>query len=426
MKTKKVKMSLLSKIGIGFIVGIIAGLIFGPSVKIVQPIGDLFIRLLKMLVVPLVFFSLVAGVASMTNLKKMGRIGVKTIAFYLVTTLIAIVIGLVIANVIEPGKGVNLSMPSEFKTIKSISVSDTFLNIIPTNPIGSMASGDILQVIAFAIFFGISLVFLGDAAKPITKAINILAETMYKLTGIVISFAPYGVAALIAVVIGTQGTGILLPLLKLIIAVYLGCIIHIIVVQGGGVIWLLGRLNPVHFFKGFFEAMVFSFVTASSSATLPVSMRCAQEKVGVSKSISSFVQPLGATVNMDGTALYQGICAVFVAQLLGYDLSIGQQLTVVLTALLASIGTAGVPGSGLIMLTMVLTSVGLPVEAIGIVAGVDRLLDAIRCVPNVTGDAAIATTIAKWEGELDMSIYSGANDGLENNGLQAVPVRSDN
>lgn len=410
----KKRLSIMSKILIGFVLGIIAGLAFGEKITFIKPVGDLFIRLLRMLVVPLIFSSLVVGVASMEDMTKMGRVGIKTIICYLTTTLFAIVIGLGAAFLIKPGIGVHLNLPDvNVSNITNPSLVNTILEIVPKNPMGALASGKVLQIICFAIFIGIAIVLVGKRAKPVLDFCDGLAEIMYKLTNIVIGFAPYGVFALIAYVVGAQGAEVLIPLLKVIITVYLGCAIHIFFVQGVIIVGVLGKCNPWKFFKHFSEAMLFSFVTASSSATLPVSMRCCQKNMGVSKSVSSFVQPLGATINMDGTSMYQGICVVFLAQLFGLDLNMSQILTVLLTALLASIGTAGVPGAGLIMLTMVVTAIGLPPEGIAIVAGVDRILDAARCVPNVTGDAAVTLVNAVWEDELDRDIFEGKKQYVE-------------
>jgi len=262
-----------------------------------------------------------------------------------------------------------------------------------------MANGIVLQVIVFALFFGVAMTKAGEKGKAVLKFFEGFAETMYKLTGTVMGFAPYGVFALIAVTVGSYGLAVLIPFAKLIFAVYFGIIIHEVVVYSG-MVSIIGKMSPMKFFKGISEASLLAFTTASSSATLPVTMRASQENLGVSPTISSFVLPLGATVNMDGTAMYQGICALFVAQAYGIHLGLGGQLTVLLTALLASIGTAGVPGAGLVMLTMVLTSVGLPLEGVALIAGVDRILDMARTSCNVTGDAACAVVVARTEGEL--------------------------
>jgi len=393
-------MKLFQKVLIGFVLGAILGAIWGPGIVWIKPIGTIFISLLKMLIIPLIFATLVVGVASIAEPKKLGRVAGKTIVYYLITTAFAIIIGLLLGNIFQPGAGMNLVLEGPVKeAAKAPSLIDTIVNLIPTNPIGAMAEGKVLQVIVFALFFGYAMTKAGEKGKAVLKFFEGFAETMYKLTGTVMGFAPYGVFALIATTVGTHGWSVLIPFAKLIFAVYLGVIIHEVVVYSG-MVSIIGKMSPVKFFKGFSEAALLAFSTCSSSATLPVSMRVAQDNLGVSPTISSFVQPLGATINMDGTALYQGVCALFVAQAYGIHLGFGGQLTVLLTALLASIGTAGVPGAGLIMLTLVLTSVGLPLEGVALIAGIDRILDMARTSCNVTGDAACAVVVAKTEGEL--------------------------
>lgn len=393
-------MKLYQKILIGFVLGAILGAIWGPGIVWIKPIGTIFISLLKMLIIPLIFSTLVVGVASIAEPKKLGRVAGKTIIFYLVTTAFAILIGLLFGNIFQPGAGMNLVLEGPAKEVAGApSMIDTLINLFPKNPVGAMAEGKVLQVIVFALFFGYAMTKAGEKGQAVLKFFNSFAETMYKLTGIVMGVAPYGVFALIAVTVGTHGLSVLVPFAKLIFAVYLGVIIHAGVVYSG-VTAIMAKMNPLKFFKGFSEATLLAFSTCSSSATLPVSMRVAQENLGVSPTISSFVQPLGATINMDGTALYQGVCALFVAQAYGIPLGLGGQLTILLTALLASIGTAGVPGAGLIMLTTVLVSVGLPLEGIALIAGIDRILDMVRTACNVTGDAACAVVVAKTEGEL--------------------------
>ena len=393
-------MKLFQKVLIGFVLGAILGAIWGPGIVWIKPIGTIFISLLKMLIIPLIFATLVVGVASIAEPKKLGRVAGKTIVFYLITTAFAITIGLLLGNILQPGAGMNLVLEGPAKeAVGAPSLVDTIVNLIPTNPIGAMANGVVLQVIAFALFFGYAMTKAGEKGKAVLHFFEGFAETMYKLTGIVMEVAPYGVFALIATTVGTHGMSILIPFAKLIFAVYLGVIIHEVVVYSG-MTAIIAKMSPMKFFRGFGEASLLAFSTCSSSATLPVSMRCAQENLGVSSTISSFVQPLGATINMDGTALYQGVCALFVAQAYGIHLGFGGQLTVLVTALLASIGTAGVPGAGLVMLTIVLTSVGLPLEGVALIAGVDRILDMARTSCNVTGDAACAVVVAKTEGEL--------------------------
>jgi len=393
-------MKLFQKILIGFVLGAILGAIWGPGIVWIKPIGTIFISLLKMLIIPLIFATLVVGVASIAEPKKLGRVAGKTIIYYLITTAFAIIIGLLLGNIFQPGAGMNLVLEGPAKeAVGAPSLVDTIVNLIPKNPIGAMAEGKVLQVIVFALFFGYAMTKAGEKGKAVLKFFEGFAETMYKLTGTVMGFAPYGVFALIATTVGTHGLSVLVPFAKLIFAVYLGIIIHAVVIYSG-MTSIIAKMSPVKFFKGFSEASLLAFSTCSSSATLPVSMRVAQDNLGVSPTISSFVQPLGATINMDGTALYQGVCALFVAQAYGIPLGFGAQLTILLTALLASIGTAGVPGAGLVMLTMVLTSVGLPLEGVALIAGVDRILDMARTSCNVTGDAACAVVVAKTEGEL--------------------------
>jgi len=393
-------MKLFQKVLIGFVLGAILGAIWGPGIVWIKPVGTIFISLLKMLIIPLIFSTLVVGVASIAEPKKLGRVAGKTIAYYLVTTAFAIIIGLLLGNIFQPGAGMNLVLEGPAKEAAGApSLINTIVNLIPKNPVGAMAEGKVLQVIVFALFFGYAMTKAGEKGKAVLKFFEGFAETMYKLTGTVMGFAPYGVFALIATTVGTHGLSVLVPFAKLIFAVYLGVIIHAVVIYSG-MTTIIAKMSPVKFFKGFSEASLLAFSTCSSSATLPVSMRVAQDNLGVSPTISSFVQPLGATINMDGTALYQGVCALFVAQAYGIHLGFGAQLTILLTALLASIGTAGVPGAGLVMLTMVLTSVGLPLEGVALIAGIDRILDMARTSLNVTGDAACAVVVAKTEGEL--------------------------
>jgi Na+/H+-dicarboxylate symporters len=400
MSEDRKKVPLIWKIAIGFVLGILAGAVLKDKAQVLAPIGKIFITLLKMLIVPLVFSSLVVGTASLGDPRKLGRIGAKTIGLYLVTTAIAIVIGLVLGNVLQPGSGMALSVDtSGFKAPVPPSIIDVLLGIFPDNIAKSLTEANMLQIIVFALFFGVSAVLAGEKGKPVIAFMDSVAEAMYKLTGIVMAFAPYGVFALIATTVAKYGLSVLAPFAKVILAVYLGCFLHALLVYSG-LIMLVVKKSPLWYFSGVKESMLTAFVTRSSSATLPVTMRVAQENLGVSESISSFVLPLGATINMDGTALYQGVCALFIAQAYGLPLSMGAQVGIILTATLASIGTAGVPGAGLIMLTLVLTTVGLPIEGVALVAGIDAVLDMARTAINVTGDSCVAAVVAKTEGEL--------------------------
>lgn len=400
-------MPLIWKIGVGFIVGIILGFLIGPIagnpfianylLPFLNIIGQIFLALLKMLIVPLVFASIVTGAASIGDTKALGRIGVKTIALYLATTVVAIVIGLVLGNVLQPGLGLSIA-GAQGEAKAGASMMEVIIGIFPANPLKALVDGVMLQVIVFALFLGVAASLIGEKGQAFLRFNESLAEVMYKVTAIVMKFAPYGVLALIAVTAAKYGPALIGPFAKVILAVYVGCALQAILVYSG-LITVAVKRSPMWFFRGVREAMLGAFVTRSSSGVLAISMRNAQENLGVSEKISSFVLPLGATINMDGTALYQGVCALFVAQAFGIELSIGAQVGILITATLASIGTAGVPGAGLIMLSMVLSSAGLPIEGIGLVAGIDAVLDMARTCINVTGDLCVSAVVATSEGE---------------------------
>ncbi|GAB4374275.1 MAG: dicarboxylate/amino acid:cation symporter [Spirochaetales bacterium] len=410
------KSNLLRRILIGLILGAVVGLVVGPGIGWVKPFGDLFVRLLKMIVVPVIFFSLVGGAASISP-ARLGKVGVKIVLYYIFTTIIAVTIGLIFANLLKPGIGLNLAgVAGAGKELKQPDLISTLLAIVPTNPIASMANGDVLPIIFFALVFGIGLSYLAESgesrlqegAKIFLQWIDAGAETMYKVVRGVLQYAPIGVFALIAIVFGTQGAKAFGPLGKVTLAVYLALIVHLVVTYG--LILKVNKLGFSKFLKGAKEAMITAFVTRSSSGTLPVTLQCAEDNLGVPRSISSFTLPLGATINMDGTCIYQGICAMFVAFAVGQNLGFSQQLTIIITATLASIGTAGVPGAGAIMLLMVLNSIGMPVKegtpvamAYAMILGIDALLDMGRTSLNVTGDMVGTTIVAKSENELDTS-----------------------
>lgn len=388
---------MLAQIFSGFILAIILGAVFGPKIEIVQPLGDLFLRLIKFIVVPLVLASLITGITSLNNIKKLLTVGGKTLAYFMVTTFLAVSIGLIVATIIAPGKGLDISMPTEATEQQEIpSTIDTFLNIIPTNPFESLSTGNILQIIFIAIAIGIAITAVGEKAKPLANLFEALAEVMYKITGYIMKLAPIGIFGILAPIIGNYGLAIILPLLKVILAVAIACFVHLLVTYSIAV-RTLGKMSPLKFIKGILPAGLVAFTTASSSATLPVSIQNTEENLGVSKEISSFVLPLGSTVNMDGGAIYQGIAVVFIAQFFNIDLTFTQIITVMLMAMLVSVGAAGVPGAGLIMLTMVLQSVNLPLEGIALVAAIDRILDMFRTSLNVIGDASAAVVIQESE-----------------------------
>ncbi|MFT5873575.1 MAG: Na+/H+-dicarboxylate symporter [Clostridium sp.] len=402
------KLKLTTKIFIGLILGIVVGLLLQGSPEIAQtyikPVGTLFLNLIKMIIVPLVFSSLIVGAASIGDPKTLGRIGGKTVLYYLVTTAIAVTIGLILGTVMNPGAGLVIPIDAAAaEAVKAPSIIDTLLNIIPSNPLKGMVEGNILQVIAFALFLGVGCTFLPkEKSAPFVNFIDSVAEIMYKITAFIMELAPYGVFGLIVPVVSAYGMDILKPLSMVILAVYIGCVLHAILVYSTAV-KIFANISPIKFFKGVAPAAVTAFSTSSSSGTLPVTISSVKENLGVSEKIASFVLPLGATINMDGTALYQGVCVLFVAQIYGIDLSVAQMVTVVLTATLGSIGTAGVPGAGLIMLTLVLQSVGLPLEGLVLIAGIDRILDMARTSVNVIGDASCAVVVDATEKKLSLS-----------------------
>ncbi|KZE37735.1 sodium:dicarboxylate symporter [Bhargavaea cecembensis] len=402
-------MKLARNIIIALIAGVIVGLalnLFAPSVfdpvdtYFFGPLGTIFLNLMKMLVVPVVFVSIVLGTVGIGDPKKLGRIGSKTIVYFLLTTAVAIVIALILALILKPGTAGNFDTASiNYEAQEAPPVMDTLLGIIPTNPVTAMAEGNMLQIIFFAALIGFGLAMLGKKVERVKEVIEQANDLIMYLITFVMKFAPYGAFGLIASAVGSQGFDAIRAM-GMYMGVVLGALlIHSVVVYGGTVA-LIGKRSPIWFFKNFFPAQVVAFSTASSAATLPVSLKMAQERLKVPESISSFTQSLGATINMDGTAIMQGAAVVFIAQAFGIELSLGQLLIVVLTAVLASIGTAAVPGAGLIMLAMVLTSVGLPVEGIALVLGVDRLLDMVRTAVNITGDAACAVVVSQTEGVL--------------------------
>ncbi|WP_106496426.1 dicarboxylate/amino acid:cation symporter [Lentibacillus sp. Marseille-P4043] len=401
----KLKFNLVTQIFFAFIIAIILGVIFGDAISVIQPLGDLFLRLIKFIIAPLILATLVVGVSSGGDPKQLGRMGLKTIVYYMLTTGVAIIVGLAVAFAFSPGKGLDISveeseMAKEAASQEPQSVITTFLNIVPENPFNALAEANILQIIFFALFIGIAITLVGEKAQPVYRFFDGFAEIMYKITGIIMKIAPIGVLGLVAPVIGEYGLSVLLPLIKVIAAAFVACIVHAILVYSSAV-KIFAKMSPLTFFKGISPAAIVAFSTASSAGTLPITLKNTQENLGVPSKISSFVLPLGATINMDGTAIYQGVSVIFIAQFYGLDLSFIQLLTVVVTTVLASIGTAGVPGAGLIMLTMVLSSIGLPLEGIALIAGIDRILDMLRTSVNIVGDASAAVIVAGSEKELE-------------------------
>lgn len=407
---------LTKKILIGMILGIIIGTILNYAAPtgiiqtffingVIEAGGRIFLASLKLLVVPMVFVSLVCGAGSLEDIKKLGRLGGKTFIYYLCTTMLAISFALMLALIISPGKGFVISTPATFVAKEAPSLIDVIVNIFPTNPIESMAKGEMLQIIVFALLFGVSMTLSGSPGKRLLATFNDLNEIVMKMVMILIEIAPYGVFCLLTKVFASQGFGAILPMAKYFFVVLAGLLLQVFVVYGG-ILKFVGNLSPTIFFKKFSEVMIFAFSTASSNATLPVNMEVTEKELGVHNNIASFTLPLGATINMDGTAIMQGVATVFVAQAYGIHLGIQGYLMVIITATLASIGTAGVPGVGLVMLAMVFNQVGLPVEGIGLIIGVDRLLDMARTTVNVTGDAVVSCVVAKSENQLDFQVFN--------------------
>jgi Na+/H+-dicarboxylate symporter len=402
-----------TKILAGLVAGVPLGLILGPDAGVVEPVGTIFIRLIRMIVVPLVFSSLFVGTASLGDIRKLGRIGLKTLSYYILTTAIAISIGVLIAGVVKPGSGIDASTREKlFKSyqaeaLENIDIAshkpgivETLTGIVPANPMESLAEANMLQIIFFALLFGIAATLVpGDRARPLISFFDAVSEAMIQMVHIVMKMAPLGVMALVAAVVGRFGSEILLSLLSYSLVVIAGLLLHMGVIYSTAVRVFAG-MSPLEFFRGIRPAQLIAFSTSSSNATLPVTIECSQKNLGVSEEVSSFVLPLGATINMDGTALYQGVATVFIAQVYGIDLGLGAMVTIVLMATLASIGTAGVPGVGIITLAMVLETVGVPLEGIALILGVDRLLDMCRTVVNITGDASAAVIVAASEGDL--------------------------
>lgn len=368
-------------------------------------IGKIFIASLKLLVVPLVFVSLVCGTASLDDISKLGRVGGKTLLLYLFTTAVAITLALIAALIFQPGMGLTIATEAAFSAKDAPPLVDTIINIFPTNPFKSMVEGKMLQIIVFSGLFGIALTLTGENGKRILAIFKDLNEIVMKMVMMIMVVAPYGVFCLIAKVFLEQGIDAIIPLGKYFLVVLLVLLIHASVTYMG-LLKFLGGLSPVTFIKKFKSVPMFAFSTASSGATIPITLENVEHKLGVKNAVASFTIPLGATINMDGTAIMQGVATIFISQVYGIDIGIQGLLMVVLTATLASIGTAAVPGVGLITLAMVLNQVGLPVEGIGLIIGVDRLLDMARTAVNVTGDAVVSCIVAKSEKSMNMTVFN--------------------
>lgn len=399
MKEKR-KLSLAAWIFIGLVAGILVGLLFmgNPEAaeKYIKPFGTLFMNLIKFIVVPIVLFSIMAGVISLGDIRKVGSIGLKTIVYYICTTCVAVIIGLVLANLFK-GSFMQISTTGlEYSAKKAPSFVETIINIFPRNIIEPMSSATMLQVIVIALLFGFGTIMAGEKGVHFGNFVRSINEVSMQIMSFIIKLSPIGVFCLIVPVIARNGPSVLGSMAMVLLVAYIGYIFHAVVIYSLSLKTLAG-IGPVAFFKGMMPAIIMAFSSASSVGTLPLNMECTQ-KLGAKKEVASFVLPLGATINMDGTAIYQGVCTIFIACCFGIQLTLSQQLTVILTATLASIGTAGVPGAGMIMLAMVLQSVGLPTEGIALVAGIDRIFDMGRTTVNITGDAACTLVVSKMEG----------------------------
>ena len=438
-KPKKFKMGLTGRILLALVLGLICGVIFHYLIPagtvrddvfvngIFYVIGQGFIRLMQMLVVPLVFCSIVCGASSIGDTKTLGTIGVKTLVFYLCTTALAVCVALLVGNAISPGKGVDMSslVSGDTSSLDSSSTStdtsmiDTILNIIPKNPISALASGDMLAIIFFALFVGICLSLMGRKVETVHRFFEQFNDIMMKMTSIVMMAAPFGVFCLLARTFANIGFDAFLPMLKYMFGVLLALAVQCLVVYML-LLFVFARMNPLMFLKKFGSVMAFAFSTATSNATIPLNIETLEKKIGVDRRISSFTIPLGATINMDGTSIMQGVAVVFTAQLFGVQLGPVEYATVIATATLASVGTAGVPSVGLITLSMVFNSVGLPLEGIALIMGIDRILDMARTAVNITGDAVCTTVVAKQAGSVNMDVFNDPNASVELSDVKAA------
>lgn len=429
-------MNLTVKVIVGMALGIVVGLGInfsglnseGSFVQefitsgLFHVVGKMFINALNMMVVPLVLFSLICGVCGIGDVKLLGKIGTKSFGFYVMTTAVAIASAILIAGSLGIGEGMNATSDANFSGRDAPPLTDVLINIVPTNPISAMAQGEMLSIIFFAILFGISLLLVGKKATSLIELIEVLNETMMKMVTIIMALAPYAVFCLLAKAMAELGVELFTQLIGYVIVLAGVLLFHLFVTL---LLFLkaFSGLSPAIFLKKIRNVQVFAFSTSSSNATIPVTLRTVTERMGVNNSVASFTVPFGATINMDGTAIMQGVATVFIANMYGVDLGITGYLTVIMMSVLASIGTAGVPGVGLIMLSMVFAQVGLPLEGIGLILGVDRLLDMLRTAVNVSGDAVVSLIVAKSEGKLDEEIFN--NENLEDSDRGSIQVNSE-
>jgi DAACS family dicarboxylate/amino acid:cation (Na+ or H+) symporter len=415
-------MSFTAKILVAMAAGIATGVLFSTFSVELEPVqfllddvlyalGQIFVALLQMVVVPLVLVSLVCGVTSLGDVRALGRLGTKTLALYLATTLIAVMISLLVASLLVPGAGFELAGEVAYEARPAPRLGDVFVNMFPRNPVRALADGEMLQIIVFALFLGFAISLAGEKGERVSRFFSDLNDVIMRMVLLVIRTAPVGVFALVTVTFATQGIDVFRPLAGYFIAVVIGLLLHFVLVYSALV--RLAGLSAIRFFGKMRAVFAFAFSTSSSGATIPLTLETLEKRLGVKNSVAAFTVPLGATINMDGTAIMQGTATVFIANVYGIDLTLADYVMVIITATLASIGTAAVPGAGLIMLTMVLSQVGLPTEGIALIIGVDRLLDMLRTVVNVTGDAAVTCYVARSEGALDISIYDDPRASLD-------------
>ena len=392
-------LSLFTRIMVGFVIGIIVGFVMKGEASMFAFLGTILTRLLTMVVAPLVLGLLVCAAADVKDFKTLGKIGGKTLFLFLAGTAVAVAIGLFFSITMNIGAGFVMKSTAAYNAKEIPSVVKTLLNIIPTNPFNALSTQNLLQIIFFALLLGFALIKIGDVGAPVLNFFRAWTEAWKAITNIVLEFTPYGVFGLMANIVGKYGLDVLMPYVKTIAACYITCILFTIFVQGGLMVGAYAKISPLKFFSVMKEAMLFVFATCSSVATIPLNLKCTK-RLGVSDKIADFVIPFGAVMNMNGTAIYEAVAVVFASQVFGINLSVTQLIMVMVTAVLASVGTAGIPGSGLVMLTIVLNAVNLPLETIALLAGIDRILNMARVIPNIVGDAAAAVMVAKSEGEL--------------------------
>ncbi len=392
------RLKIHNQILIAIVLGVVVGLLLGSKAAHIKIAGDMFIRLLKMIIIPLILASMVAGIVSIGNVRKLGAIGLRTLIYYAVTTILAVVVGLVLVNLIRPGTGIEVEQTVDRSERQTPSVVSIVEDIVPENLFAAMAQDKVLSIIFFSLLLGVAISSVGEKGRGLATIFESFNAVMMKITGWIMRLAPVGVFALMAHTVGTLGLGVMRPLAVYMVTVIIGLGFHAIVTLPA-LLFIFGRYSPVRFIKDVFSAVATAFSTASSAATLPITMECVEENAGVSNKVASFVLPLGATVNMDGTALYEAVAAMFIAQVYGISLTLGQQLIIMLTATLASIGAAAIPGAGLVTMVIVLKAVNLPLEGIGMILAVDRLLDMLRTAVNVWGDACGTVVVARLEGE---------------------------